>query len=64
MMVCKIKIFNMILHLSALTKKIRLGMDRVIPAGPLRENLDILKNYKNIFLNGNDNENTSFKKFL
>ena len=52
------------LALVCFNQKNKIGNGRVIPAGPLRENLDILKNYKNIFLNGNDNENTSFKKFL
>ncbi len=40
-----------------------IGNGRLIPAGPLRESLDNLKN-SNIFLIGNDDDNISFKNIL
>jgi len=45
-------------------QKNKIGNGRVIPAGPLRENLNVLTKYKNIFLNGNNDENNIFKKIL
>jgi tetraacyldisaccharide 4'-kinase len=45
-------------------QKNKIGNGRVIPAGPLRENLNVLTKYKNIFLNGNNNENNNLKKIL
>jgi len=43
-------------------KKNLIGNGRIIPAGPLRESLDNLEKYKNIFLNGNDEDNENLKK--
>ena len=45
-------------------KKNLIGNGRIIPAGPLRESLDNLEKYKNIFLNGNDEDNENLKKKL
>ena len=44
-------------------KKNMIGNERVIPAGPLRESFTNIKRYKNIFLNGN-NENSDYHKDL
>ena len=44
-------------------KKNMIGNGRVIPAGPLRESFNNIKQYKNIFLNGN-NENSDYHKNL
>ena len=44
-------------------KKNMIGNGRVIPAGPLRESFNNIKQYKNIFLNGN-NENSDYHKDL
>ena len=52
------------LTLVCFNQKNKIGNGRIIPAGPLRESLDSLNGYGNIFLNGNDDENISFKKFL
>ncbi len=52
------------LVLVCFNQKNKIGNGRVIPAGPLRENINVLDYYKNIFLNGNNDENVSFKKFL
>ena len=41
-----------------------IGNGRLIPAGPLREKIDILDKYKNIFLTGVGINNNNFKKFL
>ena len=56
MMVFKIKVFRMTFLLYVLIKKNLIGNGCLIPAGPLRENLKSLNRYKNIFLNGT-NEN-------
>ena len=44
-------------------KKNMIGNGLVIPAGPLRESFNNIKRYKNIFLNGN-NENSDYHKDL
>ena len=41
-----------------------IGNGLLIPAGPLRESLKKLKSYKNVFLNGNDENLTTIKKQL
>ena len=45
-------------------KKNFVGNNRVIPAGPLRENLSKIEKYKNIFLSGNDEEESNLKEKL
>ena len=42
----------------------KIGNGRLIPSGPLRENLEVLKENKNIFIIGNDENNSEFKNFL
>lgn len=41
-----------------------IGNGRLIPAGPLRESLNILKKDKNIFVIGNNENNQTFKNIL
>ena len=41
-----------------------IGNGLTIPAGPLRENINTLKNYKHIFLNGNLENLENIKKYL
>ena len=45
-------------------QKNKIGNGRLIPSGPLRENLNILTKNKNIFLIGNDYNNEIFKDRL
>ncbi len=45
-------------------KKNFIGNGRVIPSGPLREPLRNIKKYKNIFLNGNDEDNKSLERIF
>ena len=45
-------------------QKNMVGNSRLIPAGPLRENLDSLKTNTNIFIIGNNTNNTIFKNLL
>ena len=45
-------------------KKNFVGNNRIIPAGPLRENLSKIEKYKNIFLSGNDEEESDLKEKL
>ena len=45
-------------------KKNFIGNGFLIPSGPLRENLNNLKNYQNIFLNGNNEDLTQIKNTL
>ena len=45
-------------------QKNMVGNSRLIPAGPLRENLDSLKTNTNIFIIGNNTNNTVFKNLL
>ena len=45
-------------------KKNFVGNGFLIPSGPLRENLNSLKKYKNVFLNGNNEDLTSIKNIL
>ena len=40
------------------------GNGRLIPSGPLRENLNNLNNYKNLIFTGNDNDKISFKEIF
>ncbi len=50
------KNINYDLSFVCFNKKNMYGNGRVIPSGPLRESLDNLKNYKNVFFNGNKKE--------
>ncbi len=45
-------------------KKNLIGNGRIIPAGPLRESLDKIEKYKNIFFNGNNENYENLKKNL
>ncbi len=45
-------------------KKNFIGNGRVIPAGPLREPLDKIEKYKNIFFSGNDENDKKFREIL
>ena len=45
-------------------KKNFIGNGRIIPAGPLREPLKKIEKYKNIFLNGNDEDSKDLEKIL
>ena len=45
-------------------KKSLIGNGRLIPAGPLRERLSSIKKYKNVFLNGVNENNEDFKNNL
>ena len=45
-------------------KKNFVGNGRLIPAGPLRESLGNIEKYKNIFLNGNDEDVKNLEKIL
>ena len=45
-------------------QKNMIGNGRLIPAGPLRENLSCLNKNKNVFLIGNSENNQNFKDFL
>jgi len=40
------------------------GNGLLLPAGPLRENLSNIKNYDAIFLNGNEEDTSEFKKLI
>ena len=41
-----------------------IGNGLTIPSGPLRENIKNIKKYKNVFLNGNDENLEEIKKFI
>lgn len=41
-----------------------IGNGCTIPSGPLRENVENIKKYKNVFLNGNDENLDEIKKFI
>tara|TARA_B100001564_G_C20513961_1_gene611949 strand:- start:22 stop:960 length:939 start_codon:yes stop_codon:yes gene_type:complete len=41
-----------------------IGNGFTIPSGPLRENVENIKKYKNVFLNGNDENLDEIKKFI
>ena len=41
-----------------------IGNGFTIPSGPLRENIENIKKYKNVFLNGNDENLDEIKKFI
>ena len=41
-----------------------IGNGLTIPSGPLRENIENIKKYKNVFLNGNDENLEEIKKFI
>ena len=41
-----------------------IGNGHTIPSGPLRENIKNIKNYKNVFLNGNNENIDDIKKFI
>ena len=41
-----------------------IGNGLTIPSGPLRENIKKIKKYKNVFLNGNDENLDEIKKFI
>ena len=45
-------------------QKNMIGNGRLIPSGPLREELDSLKKNKNVFLIGNDKNNSKLKELL
>ena len=52
------------LNIVCFNKKNEIGNGLVIPAGPLREKLENIKNYKLVVLNGNDENNIEFRKLL
>ena len=41
-----------------------IGNGLTIPSGPLRESIENIKNYKNVFLNGNDEDLEEIKKYI
>ncbi len=41
-----------------------IGNGLTIPSGPLRENIEKIKKYKNVFLNGNDENVEQIKKYI
>ena len=45
-------------------KKNFIGNGRIIPSGPLRESLINIKKYKNVFLNGNDEDKKNLENIL
>ena len=52
------------LNFVCFNKKKEIGNGLIIPAGPLRENLNIIKNCDSIFLNGNNEKNLEFRNKL
>ena len=56
------KKINYDINFVCFNKKNFVGNKRMIPAGPLRENLNKIGEYKNIFLVGNDEDETILRK--
>ena len=52
------------LKIVCFNKKNFIGNGRVIPAGPLRESLNKIERYKNIFFSGNDENDENLKEIL
>lgn len=52
------------LSLVCFNQKNMIGNNRLIPAGPLRESITTLEKNKNVFIVGNNENNTSFKNLL
>ena len=62
MMVFKINQLNYDLSFVCFNNINWIGNGMTIPAGPLRENINNLKNYEHVFLNGNLENLDEFKK--
>ena len=57
------KNINYNLRIACFNSEYGLGNEFTLPAGPLRENLDVIKNYDLIFLNGEKNNKKILSKF-
>jgi tetraacyldisaccharide 4'-kinase len=57
------KNINYNLRIACFNSEYGLGNEFTLPAGPLRENLSVIKNYDLIFLNGEKNNKKIFSKF-
>ena len=57
------KNINYNLRIACFNSEYGLGNEFMLPAGPLRENLSVIKNYDLIFLNGEKNNKKILSKF-